>query len=163
MATFNDFVLGYEDDGTVKLQPLGNDFAVPHRFAARTDEFALDIQVDADGSARCVGLILRAPSGGALTAESLRRLPLARLTREAVAEAARQFTPANPGGEPIFRLTSTSREAHAAFYEDHVHSSRTPRQGSPLTDENLRDVARIYREALKRGERQRRRSRMRCM
>jgi hypothetical protein len=152
MPRFDRFTPARDDDGTIAFVPLGNDFVVPRRFAAVAGQLALDIEVASDGTARCVGLIVRAADGEALTTEALRGIPLARLAKEAVAEAARSYTPLEPGGEPIFRLTSTPRDAHAAFYESYVNSAREPRRGSPITDENLSEVARVYREATKRGD-----------
>jgi Family of unknown function (DUF6214) len=152
MARFERFTPAREDDGTIAFVPLGNDFVVPRRFAASAGRIALDIEVTSDGAARCVGLIVRPDEGEALTTDALRRIPLARMAKEAVAEAARSYTPVEPGGEPIFRLISTPRDAHEAFYESYVGTAREPRRGSPITDDNLHEVARVYREATKRGD-----------
>ena len=117
VARFEEFTPAPEDDGTIVARQSTSRIGTPRRFAASAGPIALDIEVASDGAARCVGLIVRADEGEALTTEALRRIPLARMAKEAVAEAARSYTPAEPGGEPIFRLTSTPRDAHAAFYE----------------------------------------------
>jgi hypothetical protein len=151
-SPFTRFTPKREIDDTIVHVPLPDDFMVPRRFLAETETLLLDIEVDSSGAARCLGLQVRGRDGEAITAESLRAIPVARLTRQAVAGAARRYTPLEEVGEPVFRLVSTPPEAAAAFYERYVKEGRRPRRGSPITDDNLREVARIYREAVKRDD-----------
>ena len=50
--------------------------------------------------------------------------------------------------ETFMDITDAER---ASFYEQHAGSGRRPQRGSPVTDENLTQVAGLYRDALARG------------
>lgn len=152
---FARFIPVPEKDDTVTFVRLDDDFAVPRRFVAEGvrngHPMALEIEVSNDGAARCIGLRIFSAGSQRITAETL-RLPIAGLTKQAVAGCARKFTPLEEGGEPVFRLISTGPSEAAAFYERYVTKGRRPRQGSPLTDENLSEVAQVYRAAVKNGD-----------
>lgn len=141
-----------EEDGTITFVPLGSDFAAPRRFVASGDLISLDIEVSRDGIGRCLAVEVRAGSrSDPLTSASL-RLPLATLTRQAVAAAARMYTPVGESDQPVFRLLSTPSDAGEDFYQGFTEKARRPRSGSPLTDDHLRQVAELYRAAVKRGD-----------
>jgi hypothetical protein len=141
-----------EADGTISLVTLPGDFAVPRRFTASGETVSLDVEVDTDGTVACRAIEIRAADGEAVTGEALRRLPVAKLTRQAVAGAARLYQPIADGGPPIFRLSGQPARVHADFYNSYTQDARRPRRGSPLTREHLAQVAELYRAALQRGD-----------
>jgi hypothetical protein len=141
-----------EDDRTISLVTLRDGFAVPRRFTARGETVSLDVEVDTDGTVACRAIEVRAADGEAVTGETLRRLPVAKLTRQAVAGAARLYQPVTDGGPPIFHLTGAPVRAHADFYNSYTRDARRPRRGSPLTPQHLAQVAALYRAALQRGD-----------
>ena len=147
---FKTIIPAREGDGTISYVPLRGGYAVPRRFTAETDTLALDIEVDGDGTPHCRGVAVRALADEDVTSETL-RLPLARLTRQAVAGASRYFAPTEPGGDPIFHLFRRGPR-DAEFYNEYTQDARRPRQGSPLSDDHLLRVAELYRAALKRGD-----------
>jgi hypothetical protein len=138
--------------GPWTLVPLPDGFAVPQHFTAEGETVCLEVEVGADGNPYCRTLEVRAPEGASVTADSLRRIAVGRLVRQAVAAAARKYTPVEEGGEPVFQFVSTPPEEAVAVYERDVKSPRRPRRGSPITDENLHQVAELYRAALERGD-----------
>ncbi len=87
-----------------------------------------------------------------VSSEALRRVPVARLLKEAFAVAATKFEPVEEGGDPIHRIVGTTLEDRRAFYERFAEGTRQPRSGSPLTDEHLGGVAEMYRAAVDRGD-----------
>jgi hypothetical protein len=141
-----------EPDGTISHVPLRDGYAVPHRFAADSDAISLDISVDTNGTAHCLGVIVRATEvGGDVTGDTLRRIPIARLVKLAVASAARYYAPIEPGSEPVFHVFRPGPR-DAEFYAQYTEDARRPRRGSPLTDDHLQQVAGLYRAALERGD-----------
>jgi hypothetical protein len=56
---------------------------------------------------------------------------------------------ATVAGGTVGPLTTNER---AQFYERYARDARRPHRGSPVTDENLRQVAKLYRAAIKRGD-----------
>ena len=52
----------------------------------------------------------------------------------------------------MFRLVSSRPTELAAFYQQYANDPRRPRRGSPITEDNLLEVARVYREAVKHGD-----------
>jgi hypothetical protein len=144
---FTRFIPRQEEDGTFTFVSLRNGFAVPRHFIAEGDPVSIEVEVETDGTGYCRALEVRPRGkGAAVTSESL-RISVPKLTKQAVALAARLYPP-NEG----FKFVSTPPDAAAAFYEDYTKDARRPRRGSPLTDSNLRQVADLYRAALKRGD-----------
>lgn len=129
---------------------------VPRQFAAETElgevgvTLEMEIAVNERLQATCTALRVQAGEGGQVTGDLLRQVPLARLLREAVATAASMFKFQRrlPGGGARFELFPGG-DAAADIYE----RAKAPRRGLPLTDDELREVADIYREAVARGDR----------
>ncbi len=142
-----------QPDGRVVAHvELRDGYYVPSRFLAVSDAVSLDVEVGNDGVPRCRRLELVASPGEAITSESLRRVPVARLLRQATAGAARQFEPLEPGGEPVFQLVPSAPREVADFYRRYVTDTRRPRRGVPVSDDHLKQVAELYRAALDRGD-----------
>lgn len=122
------------------------------RFTAYTDwgrpawvRLVLDVTVDEWGRASCLSLKAEKLDGLPLTATDLRRIPLARILRDA-SRASQLFAAAlGPGvfGPP------TPREARRIAADP----CRRPRRGSPITRQHLEEVAQTYRDAFQRGDR----------
>jgi hypothetical protein len=127
-------------------------FAVPQHFIARSrDEgVSLEIKVTDRGEPRCIVVSVRNEEG--VSGESLRRVPVARLVKEAFTAAALKSEPMEEGGEPIPRIVGTTPKDRARFYERFAKDVRQPRSGSPLTDDHLGQVAELYRAAVDRGD-----------
>lgn len=143
-----------EADGHIAIVPIDgfDGFAVPRRFIARSELISLEVEVDGRGVGHCRVLEVRAGDGEAISTESLRRVSVPKLVKQAVAGAARIYAPVEDGGPPIFRLTGAPVREHADFYNSYTRDARRPRQGSPVTDDHLRQVAGLYRAALDRRD-----------
>jgi hypothetical protein len=139
-------------DGPWTIVRLRDGFGAPQRFVAEGNSLAIEIELDAEGIPQCRGLNLRDTDGVGITTKTLRRVALVRLMREAVAQAARLYTPVEKDGKPVFRIVSTPPSEAASFYEGYVKEARRPRQGSPVTDERLQAVADLYRKAIEEGQ-----------
>jgi hypothetical protein len=116
---------------------------VPSRITAKNDDLSLEIDLETDGTPRVRSITVL---GDDIKTEHLRRLPIARLTREAVDGAARKMD------DGVFRLVSTPRAEAAAFYSDCMQNVRPVRKGSPITDEHLRQAVDVYRAAIANGD-----------
>jgi hypothetical protein len=125
-------------------------FVVPQRFTATGASadvgVKLTVETDDHGVARCTAIELRQLDGGEpITGATLRKLPSpTRLMREALAVAAGEVRALPDGGA---RADFGGHDV--ADFERHV---RRPRRGSPLSDEELDRVAKVYRAALDRDE-----------
>jgi hypothetical protein len=126
---------------------------VPSRITAKNDDLSLEIDLETDGTPRVRSITVL---GDDIKTEHLRRLPIARLTREAVDGAARKMD------DGVFRLVSTPPAEAAAFYSDCMQNVRPVRKGSPITDEHLRQAVDVYRAQSPMGILRRKRSRTRC-
>jgi Family of unknown function (DUF6214) len=142
-TTFKSIRPHPEEDGGISFVPLRNGFVVPRRFTARNEQVLIDIELDGDGTPRVRAITIL---GDDIKSETLRRLPVGKLTRVAVFEASRKMD------DGVFRLVSTPQDEAAAFYSAYVQDARPPRKGSPVTDERLREVATRYRAAVERGD-----------
>ncbi len=142
-------------------------------------EVVVDIVME-QGKPLCRELtILPGEPGGEVTSAAVHSVALNRMLRDAVMAAGRKFEspawedPQAPGrgsysgllvprrsrgledavprgGRPQpVALTTADR---AEFYEQFAAGARLPRQGSPLTDENLHQVAELYRAAVEHGD-----------
>jgi hypothetical protein len=114
----------------------------------------LVVEVDDRGAASCRRVEVAAES---VSGELLRRVPVNRLLARAMAAAHFRFGEPEDGGIRIdFGEGGVARfptpKESAEFYESYARNARKPRRGSPLTDENLRNVADLYRAATRRGD-----------
>jgi hypothetical protein len=141
--------------GIVPIPPHSGVF---RRFAATTTlgdaEVRLAIEVDDRGAAACRRIEIAAER---VSGDLLRRVPVGRLLARAMAAAHFRFGEPGDGairidfGEGRVARFPTPMES-AEFYERYARNARRPRRGSPLTEENLRDVAELYRAAVRRGD-----------
>jgi hypothetical protein len=151
-----DNIIPLPEGGPWEFVRLRDGLAAPQRFIAEMQGLRLEIEVLDSGQGRVIALEVRAPDAGRIASDDLRRLPISRLTRQAVAGAAQHVKAGKVAPRTLLAaMINKSRpqaEADAAFYRQFTDHARSPRQGSPLTDENLRQVADIYRAADKRGD-----------
>ncbi len=122
-----------------------DDFAVWQHFVAEDESVALEVKVDERGGPRCVALTARDDDG--VTGEAMRSLPVARLLKAAFVDASFKLDERGVG-----HLLSTPLKDREAFYGRVAKDARQPRQGSPITEDDLRQVAELYRAALGRGD-----------
>jgi Family of unknown function (DUF6214) len=99
---------------------------------------------------RCTELIMRADESASVTGELLRRVPVARILAQAVVTplVMVKIDETRPGTRRITGHDLTPDK----LYERYVEGARRPRRGSPITDENLEQVAELYRAAVGRGD-----------
>lgn len=139
---------------TEEIAPFKPDrrYAIPRRIHATAveEELGLDLDLEIDvgdrGETRCRRVDVRAPDGGDVTGETLRRIPLAHLAGVVLATAAWKVT------GPTTMQTGMARSERVEFYERHARGARRPRQGTPIADDTLRQVAGLYRAAYERGD-----------
>jgi hypothetical protein len=136
----------------VGFAPLDHHWAVPRYFTvvgefADDTEVELAVEVDDEGTASCRKLEVR---NAAVTSAVLRGVPIARLLAHGMTLASFEIGEPRPSG--VVTLSVPTMNRRADFYDRHAKGARRPRKGSPLTDENLRQVAELYRAALKRGD-----------
>lgn len=124
-------------------------FAVWQHFIAVSEGVSLEIKITDRGEPLCIGVTVRDEEG--VNSEALRRVPVARLVKEAFAVAASKVE-TEKDGQPIPRMVGTSAGDRARFYERFAKDVRQPRSGSPLTDEHLAQVAELYRAAVERED-----------
>jgi hypothetical protein len=124
--------------------------ALPRGFTATTIERGIPIEmrveVDDLGRPRCVKLVICARGEDRVTGGLLRKIPVGRLVREAVATAAVTSVRRTPGGGE--RGNFLVPPEMAGVYKQFASLERKPRKGSPLADEDLRAIAKNYRKAL---------------
>lgn len=134
--------------------PVG-DFAAPRRFSATIEpgdpdrpRCELDIAIE-EGRPVCTALRVDRPNGAPVTSTLLRSLPLQRYIEEATAAALLEY-------ETTSGVTTFSPPPIGSDFDAHVDAvrgtRRQPRRGIPITDDDLRAVADIYRRALERGK-----------
>lgn len=112
----------------------------------------LEVAVDERGVPRCRSFTVRAHDNGPeVTGETLRRLPVRTLVRDATARVAAQWRLSEAQGEDM-RLVPASPSEGLETYRALLEDARRPRRGSPITDDHLRQVADLYRTALARGD-----------
>lgn len=129
---------------------------MPERFIATTSpdnlgglELRIRIEITRPFRARCTELAILGSPQEVVTAETLRRISLGRLVKEAVAETASHFE---------FRGTTsdgTSKFAMFAGAGEEIYTATLASlgRGTALTDRDLREIADLYRAALASGSR----------
>ena len=129
---------------------------MPERFIATTSPDSLGglrvrmrIEITRPFRASCTELTILGSSQEGVTAEALRRVSLARLVKEAVAETAShfEFRGTTPGGTSRFAILSGAAEE---IYEATLASTG---RGASLTEDDLKEIAEIYRAAIVSGSR----------
>jgi hypothetical protein len=138
---------------------------IPRRFKTKLDRVRAEgpraglhvelvIEVEDDrGAARCRELYVTPhEEDGTVTKQTLSKLPVDALVRYAIAALAMPLKTA-PDGTLIqdFAQAAARGGAIIGVYERFARATRRPRSGSPLTDENLRKVATVYRAAVENG------------
>ena len=113
-------------------------------------EVRLEIVMEARGEMSCRGLAVTQHNGTPITTDLLRKLPVAQLASEAVAYVAQPYT-LDASGVTITPVFPGSDE-RAELYERFAKNGRRPRRGSPITDDNLRQVSTIYQAAVANGD-----------
>ena len=137
------FVLAAQRAGATKR------FVVPQKFTvsgARADiGVVMTVETDTSGVSRCIALELRELEGGEpVTGGVLRKIPVQEMMREALALVAGEVQSQGGG------VTSAGfGSGRAAGFDENV---RRPRRGAAVTDDQLRQVADLYRAALDRGD-----------
>lgn len=139
---------------TDEIAPYPRDrrYAVPRRFksTARDDDLGIEVKFDTEiddhGHPRCRQLEIRALGDSEITGDTLRRIPVGRWLGVLMAAAAWKVT------GPTTMQTGMPRSERAAFYERYAQGARQGRQGTPVGDDHLRQVAELYRAALDRKD-----------
>jgi hypothetical protein len=128
---------------------------MPRRFVKRIESAEpqeglaeLEIEVDSWGRPRCVALRVTAKSEGAVTGDMLRRLPVARHVERAALQAASVVEVQKDLRGGITQIGPVSNREQAAEVLESA-ARRVPRRGSPVSDEHLKQVATLYRKALR--------------
>jgi hypothetical protein len=132
--------------------PFGEGWEIPAGFeytGGGPFDWALWIQV-VEGKAECLAAKCWSPEGHPITAESYRRLPLGRLMEDGVLCASRPWGEI-PKRHVLWESPAEARRQRATVAETYRSTRRSPRERTPITDELLREVARIYREELAGG------------
>lgn len=128
---------------------MGDGYVVPSHFTAKSESLQLELEIEfVDGAPRVRRIEL---AGEHITGETLRRLQIGRLTRQAVAGAFLSAQRAEVDGQPALIIDQSRTEAAANAYNEYVQDARRPRSGAPLTDDDLQNVADLYRAALADG------------
>jgi hypothetical protein len=139
--------LGGSDFGEIaKAEALGEG---PYPIGGLHVELAVEVEDD-QGTARCRELTVRPhDEDESITKETLAKLPVADLVRYTVASLA---TPLKAGPDGTLVQDFSQHHANEDLYKRFARGGRRPRSGSPLTDENLREVATLYRAALENND-----------
>jgi hypothetical protein len=135
--------------------PAGGDFMLPRAYAATITESAdhpglsitLVVDVDSFGRTSCRELTVRSVAGAPITPATLRSISLPDLLRVSARAATEKVKPGRGGGFVMAPMTAADL---TAFYGQFA-GARKPRQGSPITDEQLRQVAELHRGAAAQG------------
>lgn len=134
--------------------PAGGDFVLPRSYVATIESeehagFVLELLVDVDNFARtsCRELRVRATGDEAVSAPLLRAVRLPVLLTIAAKAAMEKVTRDEAGALRQAPMTAADVDA----FVEQFRGARKARQGTPLTDDQLRNVAELYRAAAARG------------
>jgi hypothetical protein len=132
----------------------GGRYVLPRAFTAMWDvedspKLFLRIVVDDQGRAEVDEVnVLRRHGSPPISSTALRDFPLAKIVRLAMEEAA--FELVDEGGRPSVRRVKERPGAGDDLFAAYQQETRAPaRQGVPVTDSRLREVAELYRDAAK--------------
>lgn len=127
---------------------------IPRRFNViekddQGHEIELEVEVDQWGQPRCRRVTVL--GGEAITGETLRSIPIARALRLVTAQLAEFAVIQRREDGALVGIPPSDEERRQirSKYGD----ARRPRRGSPVTEDNLRAVAEMYRDALRSGVR----------
>lgn len=109
----------------------------------------LTIEVSDSGRPHCVALVITAGDENEVTGEVLRRLRLDELTKRQTLRAATVLQAEDLPGRITQIGPATATEHAEKALKEHRRTSRTPRQGSRVADEDLAEAAKIYRKAMR--------------
>jgi hypothetical protein len=138
---------------------VADGYLLPRDFTARGLQIvgeplrvdALRVRVGDDGRPACRSLTVSpVDEDAAVTTVLLRRLKMAELLEIACAAAAERFR-RDAAGRVVEAPMSGADMEH--FRSDFAARVRRPRRGKPLTDDQLRKVAEVWRDAAARGSR----------
>jgi hypothetical protein len=151
LASKPGFLL-FAEKGTPWTQYGSGRFVLPSRFSASYAFAVLTIEIEA-GRPRCRRLTLisndpRSPIGSS----TLRSFPLRDLIADAVKQAAIETVRQPDGSITATRRVADDQETLDQFLAAYSKAAHKPRRGVRLTDENLRRVADVYRNALAQGD-----------
>jgi hypothetical protein len=144
--------VGKDGAGEFWWVPFGEGWEIPAGFEYSGHgpyEWAIWIHV-IEGKAECVALRCVSTEGRPITAESLRRLPLGRLVQAGVLIASRPEDEI-PKKFVLWPSLEDAKRARAEVATTYRRAKRNPRERASISDDLLRDVARIYRSELAGG------------
>lgn len=133
---------------------LDRDYVLPRQFFVTHQldtggEATLEVATDDHGATRCVRLELHAPEDGSIVTEVLRAVPVGRLVHLGTTSQLLRCTELTGGG---VKIEPADAEEQRQFYQRYSRARRA-RQGTPLTDDTLAQVATVYRAAASRTNR----------
>lgn len=135
--------------------PFGEGWEIPAGFEYAGDgpfDWSIWVQV-VDGKVECLAICARSPDGlhpRPITAEGFRRLPLGRLTYEAVMVVSRPHDEI-PKLNQRWPSVEAARRERAEVAATFKRAKRSPRDRRPITADLLREVAEVYRANLASG------------
>lgn len=139
------------EGGPWTFVPLRSGLVAPQRFLAESETLSLEVELSGSGKPRIIAVQVHDAAG--ITSETLRQLPLGRLTKQAVATAAIEPAQLQLGPSEGKSTAKLDLEVPVAEpYQRYRADARHPQRGVPLSDENLRQVVELYRVAAERGD-----------
>jgi hypothetical protein len=136
----------------VAFQPYGGRFVLPREFTAVYDVsneplVAFRVLVGDTGRVDIDEIqLLRRPGAKSLGGASLRDIPVDKLRRAAMEEAAFEVVQTEDGPKPL-RVKDRPEARDELFAAYQVDTKQPARQGVPITKKRLEEVAQVYRDA----------------
>ena len=122
--------------------------AAIERHAATGLRIELDIEVDRAGNPHCRTLTLSNPEAqtfDSITTEAVRKIPVSTLIHQCFLEAQYELVETDSEDkEPVFEVRGIDRRK---LYSMYPKGARRSKQRKPITDDELRGVAKLYRLA----------------
>jgi hypothetical protein len=113
----------------------------------------MEVIIDDAGRPSCLELSVRALDDRPVTSQTLRAIPVHRLLRQAAVHASTFLTYDGPTPDGGSKFAAPSADEREETRTRVLERARSPRQGSPITNEHLTQVADVYRTALAAGRR----------
>lgn len=114
---------------------------------------SMEVAIDDGGRPACLELSVRPLDGKPVTSQTLRAIPVQRLLRQAAVQASTFLAYGGATADGGSRFEAPSAIERGRIATRALSAARSPRQGSPITSDHLKQVADIYRAALAAGER----------